>query len=154
MRVNQYGISNETISVIGEFSILWCAFEREFFSNNATSAGIQHWAEHCPVTGDLLVLCEKLRTVSVEYLKIIDIHTIRYRLYSDKDNGKPERIELILQFLENSNEHSVVPGCFIFIQRIRNNLFHGLKDIHTLNDQKAMFQAICDILDYTLNTEH
>lgn len=71
--------------------------------------------------------------------------TIARRVYSTTNGGRPEYIARIKRFLETINLD--FDGCMLFIERNRNNLLHGEKDIYTLPAQKDMFNAINTLLD-------
>jgi hypothetical protein len=54
----------------------------------------------------------------------------------------------MLHFINNDiNEIDNIIGCLLIVQRIRNNMMHGLKDICDLNEQLELFQAANEVLE-------
>ncbi|MBB5336119.1 hypothetical protein [Pectinatus brassicae] len=82
-------------------------------------------------------------------MKHIDDQTIETRIYSENRQPNVQQKKLISDFLEGKADNPL-PGCSLFILRIRNNMFHGLKDIYTLNEQQEMFIGINSFLKFIL----
>ena len=61
------------------------------------------------------------------------------------------RIEKIKRFLQSNGQEDVIDGLFA-IYRIRNNMFHGLKDYQMLNEQKELFDAVNNVLESILGS--
>ena len=154
MLIDRYGINNDTVSIIGEFSILWCRFEQVYFSMHVTSAKLIDLANQIQNDDELSSLYDSLKSTSVKYLQNTDAPIIMNRIFSERNPGKEQDREQIYEFLNGDSSNPNWPGCMLYIQRIRNNLFHGLKDIYSLDKQKEMFTSICKLLNYILDSDN
>ena len=154
MLLERYCINEETIKTIGEFSILWCRFEEVFFDRNASFSKIREWSKKLIINDELRSLYDSVKLSAIKYLTVIDEESIQERIFSKQHPGKPFEIDPILDFLNPEGSKQDWIGCMIYIQRIRNNLFHGLKSIYSLDDQRNMFIEICKLLDYILKQHH
>lgn len=144
-----YGLEKETIYTLGEFSILWCYFEQKIFNSEANPSKMLNWARRQEFTFELITLCENIKEKAIIYLNGIDDTTIETRIYSLNRLPNDEHHKLISDFLKGNTDNSLL-GCSLFILRIRNNMFHGIKDIFTLNDQREMFMGINAFLQFIL----
>lgn len=154
MLLERYEISEDTIITIGEFSILWCRFEQVYFSMNATSIKLSKLANQIQIDKKFSELYTSVKSNSIKYLGCTDELTIQNRIYSERNPGKDDERQHIYNFLNGNSSQTDWIGCLLYIQRIRNNLFHGLKELYSLNDQKEMFISICELLNYILVKEH
>ena len=152
MFVERYYCELETIQIIGEFSILWCRFEQVFFGAKAFPGKVEEYSDSIVQSEENKQLYSSLKQAATDYLLSIDEGTIRSRIYSEENKGNENRRMHIYRFLNDESLDWV--GCLLFIERIRDNLFHGLKDVYSLNHQKEMFIAICKLLDYFLKEVH
>lgn len=144
-----FDLDKETIYTIGEFSILWCYFEQNIFNSEANPSKMLNWARRQELTSELITLCENIKEKAIIYLNGIDDTTIETRIYSLNRLPNDEHRKLISDFLEGNTNNSLL-GCSLFILRIRNNMFHGIKDIFTLNNQREMFIGINAFLQFIL----
>lgn len=151
--VERYGLNEGILISIGQFSILWCQFEQYFFDSDAKQWKIIKWAENYPVDEVLLACCENVRSSSSTYLCDTGMLTITNRIYSESNQGNEETQKFIYNFLNRIDPETTLKGCMLYIQRIRDNLFHGLKAVYSLNDQKYMFDTINKFLNYILIKE-
>ena len=144
-----YSLEKETIYTLGEFSILWCYFEQSIFNSEANPSKMLNWAKRQESTSELITLCENIKEKAIIYLNDLDETTIITRIYSENRPPNNEHRKLISDFLESNTDNPLL-GCSLFILRIRNNMFHGVKDIFTLNDQREMFMGINAFLQFIL----
>ena len=77
----------------------------------------------------------------VVYVKHIleDPEKIKYEM----TEAKREKVE---KFIDSEGQESIVGG-LIAIYRIRNNLFHGIKELGSLNRQMELFETINEVLE-------
>jgi len=150
----KHGIHNDTILAIGQFSVLWCWFEHDVFDTHLIPKDLKAWAKiyfyKKASDPQLKSLCESVRYSSKDYLGKIDEQLIRDRIYSPINQGKDDEHDAIHAFFEDNFSLDYFIGCLLYIHRIRNNLFHGLKGLHTLNCQKEIFDSINALLIYIL----
>lgn len=157
MVAEEYGINEETVRIIGEFSILWCAFESMYFKSNLKPPDLQLFsesvAEVAKTDEKFSKLYESIQFFSAKRFGKITKKAIQSRLFSDKHKGKKAEIDSISKFLKGSTKEMEMWGCMIYVQCIRNNLFHGLKEIASLDSQKDLFISICNLLSYFTHNE-
>ena len=156
MNLDEYYISKPTIEAVGVFTILWCQFEQYKFNTNASTPKIREYANTFDLSVDLkaLVLALAVKRESNIYLGTSDPERLRDRIYSAENRGKAEDVQAVLDFLDGFSKQLNFTGCLLYIQRIRNNLFHGLKDIYTLDRQRKMINAISELIYYLLNKDN
>ena len=149
-----HAIHKDTVFTIGQFSILWCWFEQDLFDSNLTSSKLKNWAGNYFRANEsnehLKHLCVSVCEKSKFYLGEVDDTLVRNRIYSTTNQGSSESRNTINAFLEGNFSTDYFIGCILYIGRIRNNLFHGLKGLHTLDEQKEMFNSINELLLYIL----
>ena len=155
MNLDEYNISKATIESVGAFTILWCQFEQYKFDSNANTSKIKEYANTFDLDADLktLVLALAVKEESRRYLGTTDAERLKDRIYSEQNQGRPEDVQAVLDFLNVFSKRLNFTGCLLYIQRIRNNLFHGLKDIYTLDRQRKMIDAISELIYYLLNKD-
>lgn len=138
-------IDDDIIKEFGKFSILWNLFEKSFCGNHCNSGNIK---EKC---ADLTISAEILLKFKAEIKKRKGNQTadeyVRTRLHPSNANPSPqEDILLMTDFIDGKSQNEVV-DCLLIINRIRNNLLHGLKSFHILKEQKELFQNVNNVLE-------
>lgn len=141
-----YDLREETILAIGKFAILWNIFEREKCENYCTASKIERLTF---ITSDKWqqlaeVLKRRRESFNFEEEEYID-KKLRTRGLNEA------RIEKIKRFLQSNGQEDVIGGLFA-IYRIRNNMFHGLKEYQMLDTQKELFDAVNNVLESILGS--
>lgn len=159
-----FGINrNDNIESIKNFALLWNIFERYFCSMNASLNIIKN-------------KIYKLDEIGYNFPKKIheDYYDyFRNRYVNQNDNSVNELFEnlnfrdnrtdieykaLLKEILENPNSviKNKLLANFIIIYRLRNNLFHGSKNIATISEQNVSFEIankiIMDFLEFLKNS--
>ncbi len=142
-------VSNEMLLELGEFTILWAQFELKYFNNDCTVNKLCELHKRVSLSNNLKNSCKNLINNLLEYFQttkdLITENYIREKLYSTKNNYvNNEVIEVLTK--DPSNE-SLITGVLLIIYRLRNNMFHGLKDCYTINRQFKLFQSVNDFLN-------
>lgn len=150
-----HAIHRDTVLTIGQFSILWCWFEQDLFDSSSNPFKLKEWAEIYFRTNEsnehLKQLCVSVCEKAKHYLGEVDDSSVRYRIYSAVNQGNSTLRDIIHTFFEGDYSMEYFIGCILYIGRIRDNLFHGLKGLHTLNNQKEMFDSINELLLHILH---
>lgn len=138
-------LNDEIVAEIAKFTILWNWFEDEKCGCNCNGTSLEAASKRITpnITMEQLATCinQKLHNsrISIEtYVENI--------LHPQNAIKKPKQCIKMKQFLEHSSNNEVY-GCLLLIFRIRNNLFHGLKELHTLNYQVELFRSINRVLE-------
>ncbi len=139
-----YDLREETVLAIGKFAILWNIFEREKCGNYCTASKIEKLTFNTSDKWQQLaeVLRRRRESFNFEEEEYID-KKLRTRGLNEA------RIEKIKRFLQSNGQEDVIGGLFA-IYRIRNNMFHGLKDYQMLDTQKELFNAVNNVLESIL----
>ncbi|MDE5629999.1 MAG: hypothetical protein K2I70_00215 [Bacilli bacterium] len=61
------------------------------------------------------------------------------KLYSNKHHNVQEEVLQVLT--EDVNNEILLTGVLLIIYRLRNNMFHGLKDCYSINSQLNLFKS-------------
>ncbi len=139
-----YDLREETVLAIGKFAILWNIFEREKCNNYCTVSKMEKLIFN---TSDKWHQLAEVLKQRQEQFDLTEGQYIARKLRQQGLNS--ERIEKIKNFLQSSGQDDIVGGLFA-IYRIRNNMFHGLKDYQMLNEQKELFNAVNNVLESIL----
>lgn len=147
MNVKGYELEDDLISELGKFAVLWNLFEKDFCNYNCTPTKINDLLGKISIKKENQeILKEALnsrREIGVEIIGIYDY--IESGLHPENAHrSTPENIKRMKDFMEgNGNEI----GCLLIVERIRNNLMHGLKIVCQLNEQIDLFKAVNSVLE-------
>lgn len=146
---NRFGVNlnDQDLSSIKDFSLIWNVFEDTVCSNNFSIA-----------TAETQILTRQLNLQ--EFQNTLDYFKNRY-----VENGSTNQRFGFLHFRPNDREdfvrqvllgnitdtHQIVLAITIIVYRFRNNLFHGMKDIRVIDQQRDNFQHANSFLTTLLN---
>ena len=150
--LERYELQDETIMTFGAFSILWCQYEQAYFESNFNYKDLEKWVSSLECTKNIGFWYERIREETKQYMGYVNADSIQNRIFSVKNKGKPTYRDSIEKFLDGS-EFCLI-GCFLYIKRIRDNMFHGLKSVYSLDNQRSMINAICGMLNEVLENDH
>ena len=136
----------KTVIEVGRFSILWNMFENENFENNVNENKLRD-VDWLSPSKHFQKLAKVLKNRS-------ELHGFDYREYIEESlslgNGlRPDSKTLILNFMNSDGKEFLVGG-LLAIYRIRNNMFHGLKEWVDLDNQIELFAAVNKVLEEIL----
>jgi hypothetical protein len=135
-------LEQDTIKVLGEFLVLWSLYEAKFFDTRYSNTSLKEKI-------DSGIICLNDLEMPLSYLKI------RYLSNSRTTNETFEKLQLrgndypgeVRQALEGGGTpHEVTFAILVIVYRLRNNLFHGIKQTAMFNMQKENFQMASAIL--------
>lgn len=139
-------LHKETVLAVGKFAILWNIFEREKCGNHCTTSKIEE------LTFNTSDKWQRLAEVLKRRQEQFDLTEGQYIARKLRQRGlNSEQIEKIKRFLQSNGQEDVIGGLFA-IYRIRNNMFHGLKEYQMLNTQKELFDAVNNVLESILGS--
>ena len=154
MDILRYKVDNEVIVEIGKFAILWNEFERKLtgYGNNNNYDSYKR-------------ICEIITYDETAYKELRNylICQRNYRSGKTKDfvekflytsNGIQANKNVITAICNYIDDDGIktekLCGCLYTIQRYRNNLMHGIKDLSGLDDQLSVFKIINKLLESIL----
>lgn len=149
--INEYTHSIPPISAtefapILQFSLMWSLFERDACNKRANTGSIKSAVEKSFSEGKLLI--ETFQD-HIQYFKDRannnEMTVSKYLVALKMDK---ESIELVDRFLSGklSDANNVVLALLLITYRIRNNLFHGEKEVISLHSQTKLFQVVNSLL--------
>ena len=178
--IERIGASKEIIEELGKFSLLWAQFELEYCENNCSdklffndiefekflqnvnsqekkskySLSREKFFAICNFNFDFKLLIENLITELLKYLHMtketITPEFIHKKLYSSNFTSYYSQVDNIICNSVNDNRELILGGLLI-VFRLRNNLFHGLKDCYSIDKQIEIFKSCNRFLDFLVN---
>lgn len=135
-------LKEDELTSIKDFSLIWNIFENRVCEN------------HCSVNTLTVKLSEidfnlNCFNGSLEYFK--NRYTSNgttndlYDSLSFRANDNKQLVTAVLLGQENGT-NEIILALSIIIYRLRNNLFHGLKQIETINEQRRNFEVANKVL--------
>ena len=147
MLIDGYELDDRLVMEIGKFTILWNCFERDYCHNDCNPNVINS------IAPTILIDQEKQQELAIAFKERRGLFNQITREYVESglnpENSKGSKDidkEYMVEFIEQNGEHQTA-GCLLAINRIRNNLVHGLKLITELNGQFRLFQAVNAVLE-------
>ena len=118
-----------------------------FFSNDCSSGAIKAKANQITINRGVLsnfaiLLRERCDIYGGNISEYIDIGLHPNNARQSSDESK----RLMRNFIMMEGD-CLVAGCLLIIQRIRNNMFHGLKGLEMLNTQLNLFKGLNLVLE-------
>jgi hypothetical protein len=138
-------LTAETLSVVSNFTLMWNLFEHFLCDDDARPQKFSAIAGSIPDDDRLLndIRCG------------LQFWTRRYRAGSEfnsdfrglkfRANDGQRHVEAVLSGAA-SGAHCEILAVLFIVHRLRNNLFHGLKTLDTLNDQVCNLDMACRAL--------
>lgn len=144
MLINDVNLKEETILEVGKFAILRNIFEKEKCENNCNIKWLEEIAKDIQTSKSWQNFATALADRSRYYWFPYPTYIVK-SLDMSKRLSKSQK-EKIKDFMENNGTRSIEGGLFA-IYRIRNNMYHGLKEFKDLNNQIHLFKAINAVLE-------
>ena len=149
MNIAGQKIKNSVVTEIGKFAILWNYFEHSHCNNHCNSSKIKEIANFINISEEKT---NNLREALKNRMDIYEENITSYvhqGLHPTGSYPPKEQDELYMNLFINDNNEPIINtiGCLLVIQRIRNNMMHGLKDIHELESQLELFKAVNGVLE-------
>lgn len=146
IKVAGRGFRQKTVIEVGRFSILWNMFENKKVNNNVSENKLRDI--------DWLSPSKHFQTLANVLKNRSELHGFGCREYIEESlslgNGlRPDSKTLILNFMNSDGKEFLVGG-LLAIYRIRNNMFHGLKEWVDLDNQIELFAAVNKVLEEIL----
>jgi len=137
-------LNPDTLGVISNFTLIWNLFENTLCENRANIIALEDIAEKISQRGVPDAVSDGVRFWSDRYWT----GAVFNHLFTDLNFRRTDRQDLVEKVLSGvqHDPHSQFLAVMIIIYRLRNNLFHGLKSIPTLNDQVANLDMACRVM--------
>ena len=145
---SEYYFFEEDAEAVGTFAILWAAFEKKYFDRECKMDLIKK-SRICDYNQDILHSAEELRNCIMAFAGNDYAYAVESLRLKEKDI--PD-IQKFIQAQEALQDEKRIKSALMICCRIRNNMFHGEKDIYTLPNQRPLFCACIDLLDELLSS--
>ncbi|SHK05334.1 hypothetical protein [Pseudozobellia thermophila] len=140
-------LNNEDLDSIKDFALIWNIFESKVcgmnFSPNRVQEGINSKKYK------IKDFSEELKYFQNRYVTDGEMNYRFPFLYFR--NKKSEEFSKDVLLGNKSEVNEVILGLVLIIYRLRNNLFHGVKDMAVINEQKENFEMANYILSKILD---
>jgi hypothetical protein len=141
-----HALRPESVAVISSFTLMWNIFEGAVCR---TDANIRLLEEHAKEIAQRRLLLPDIECGvqfwRQRYVTGATFNNRFKRLFRPKEKKPREHVEAVLLSKQNDPESQLL-AVMIVIYRLRNNLFHGLKQIDELNDQVQNLTMACRVL--------
>lgn len=140
-----HALNRESVEVVSSFTLMWNIFEGAVCNNNANASAFKRCANEIAQRVLLPPEIEHgVRFWRQRYFTDAGFNNLFKRLRFRRPDCQ-EHVEAVLRS-EKNDPGSQLLAVMILIYRLRNNLFHGLKEINTLNDQVPNLTMACRVL--------
>ena len=140
-------LSDEIISEIGKFTVLWALFELNFCKNNCVEGTLEIIYDKISISSENLKCLSKVIKDRAYIQRLLLKEYVDEGLHPENSRNSSEKRKIEMKdFIEDPSQNHIL-GCLLIIRRIRNNLMHGLKNIMMLDDQMKLFVAANQILE-------
>lgn len=143
ININNYNFNEETVIEIGKFAILWNIFENTKCDKDCNSSKLKHLV----IDQKTNEFWKRLSLIFKNRVIVNKTDTFGYAENKLSLGNKltTEQKEKVIAFIESKGKECLFGG-LIAIYRIRNNMFHGLKDWTNLDNQINLFKGINEFL--------
>ena len=139
--------SEEDLSSIKDFSLIWNVFERVVcqtnFSTPKVKQGIVDYAMNAVDFSTHLIYFQQRYVTN-------DVLNQRFPHLNFRIANQQELVENVLVG-RNTDNDDVILALILIVYRYRNNLFHGIKDMKEIDQQKDNFDNANKVLQLYLN---
>lgn len=140
-----HDLKPESVDVVSSFTLMWNIFEGAVCDNHAKIPVFERRANKIAQRGLLPPDIEDgVRFWRQRYVTGAEFNN-RFERLEFRSGDCREHVEAVLRS-EKKDPESQLLAVMIIIYRLRNNLFHGLKEIDTLNDQVPNLTMACRVL--------
>ena len=147
MLIKDFNLQKETVLEIGKFAILWNWFERNYCNNNCNPSKIKDIIKYVSVDPNTQAYFASILNKRRHWFGQLEIDYVRESLHPGNARVSNESdMDVMRQFLEQTG-NELTYGCLLVLQRIRNNLMHGMKIPEELDGQIELFRAANAVLE-------
>ncbi|MEE3343562.1 MAG: hypothetical protein VZS44_05685 [Bacilli bacterium] len=159
-------VEDDVRLLISDFAILWNNYEKYLFPDDKGNPYYKFSKILNNEKGKLSVINKVLNNINDDYEKdIIGLYD-RFIIYFKKTDGELttrqfierysvrksdisyNELSKIIEFPNLKNKYLLL---MLMVGRVRNNMFHGIKNINDLNNQKELFEICNNLLTLSLD---
>lgn len=145
--INGHNFKRNTVIEIGKFVILWNLFENNNCRNDCRPEILVEIGNGQKTSEAFQLFARALKN-RAELFDVDDFEYVRNHLAMGR-GLTPQQRELVFAFM-NSGGMGSVAGGLLALYRIRNNMFHGLKEWSDLDNQIELFVSMNKVLEEIL----
>lgn len=145
--INGHNFKRNTVIEIGKFVILWNLFENNNCRNDCQPEILVEIGNGQETSEAFQLFARALKN-RAELFDVDDFEYVRNHLAMGR-GLTPQQRKLVFAFMNSGGMGSVAGGLLAFY-RIRNNMFHGLKEWSDLDNQIELFLSMNKVLEEIL----
>lgn len=147
IKINEHYFKQNTVMAVGKFAILWNLFENNKCDYNCQPNKLIQIGDNLETSEAFQSFANALQDRAV----IFNVDNFKYvQNHLSMGTGlRQEHKKLVCSFM-NSGGMNDVAGGLLAIYRIRNNMFHGLKEWSDLDNQIELFLSMNKVLEEIL----
>jgi hypothetical protein len=130
-------LSNEAITAVASFTMMWNLFEGVACENRANITTFENLADQVAqidIPADMMASLDECLAFWTCRYRTPEGFSDRFRRLNFRPKDRKELVEGVL-LGQKTDARSKILALLVIVYRLRNNLFHGLKSIEMLNDQ-------------------
>lgn len=159
-------LNEEIRLLISDFAILWNNYEKYLFSDNKGNPCYRFSKLTNSENGRISIASRVLNNINNEYEEEINNLYNRFIKYFELKDGvlNPQKfiesysvrksdisIQDLSVLITNPSLKNKYLLLMLMVGRVRNNMFHGIKNIKDLNNQKELFEICNSLLALSLD---
>lgn len=159
-------IEYEVRLLVSDFAILWNSYEKKLFSDENGNPFYKFSKMISSENSDETIIDKAMNNMTTEhaneltnlYNKFLEYFMSRHAVFSAerfKSNYNVRSSDISDEKLKNLIEGSTLENKYLLLMlmvgRVRNNMFHGIKIVKELNNQKELFEICNRLLVLTLD---
>ena len=134
--------NDEDLKNIRDFSLIWNVFENKICENSFSISRFEQKILNKNINSNLFQ--GHLSYFKNRYVQD-DNFTPRFTHLNFRERDRKDLVEKILLGTDTDSNNTIL-ALMIIIYRYRNNLFHGIKNMHQIDQQKQNFEVANNFL--------
>lgn len=147
MIIKGYDLKEATVLEVGKFAILWNYFEHNWCDNNCNPTKIKKISDTIRLNTERQAYLAEVLNERRSWFNQLECDYVKDSLHPGNARMSTEEDMILMrQFMEQTGDE-LTRGCLLVLNRIRNNLMHGIKLIEELDGQVELFCAANAVLE-------
>lgn len=132
----------DTMNVLGEFLLLWSIYESKYFNSEYSNTTLKQYITEGKIS--IIDVGNPLRYLTERYLDSEENVNQTFEKLHFRRGDYPIEIRRTLE--RGGTHQEITLAILVIIYRLRNNLFHGIKEVAIFNMQKDNFRMASAVL--------
>ena len=148
-------VKEKELVLLGKYTLLWNAFERNFFHNSCCASAINKYVSNMAPTDKIYYWSERLKSELINKSGTSQraIEKLNFQIKMLRNGKESAEANLKKKCTEWLNDDSFnLIAIFSVLYRIRCNTFHGNKEYISFAEQYDLFVIIINLLEAFLES--